>query len=80
MGLVRDTMTGVFVQAVKPDPTPVQIVYAGNLSNAEGVPKMLRALSVVDTPSWRIYIWWRHRACAMWTSQSRIINAVSSLI
>lgn len=80
MGLVQDTMTGFLSKRSNRTPPPVQIVYAGKLSDAKGVPKRFRALSVVDTPGYHIYIWWRHRACAMWISQSRMINAVSRLI
>jgi len=46
----------LFAQPVKPDPQPVQIVYAGKLSNAKGVPWMLRALSMVGAPDWHLHL------------------------
>ncbi|MBU1056405.1 MAG: glycosyltransferase family 4 protein [Proteobacteria bacterium] len=46
----------LFTPAPKPDPNPVQLVYAGKLSNAKGVPWLLRALSTVDFPSWRLHL------------------------
>jgi glycosyltransferase involved in cell wall biosynthesis len=43
-----------FVQRPKPDPKPVQIVYAGKLCRAKGVPWLLRALSMIDAPDWHL--------------------------
>lgn len=46
----------LFYPHPKPDPDPVQLVYAGKLSNAKGVPWLLRALKSIDSPSWRIHL------------------------
>lgn len=46
----------LFSQNSKPDPNPVQIIYAGKLSNAKGVPWLLRALSKIDSPAWQIHL------------------------
>lgn len=46
----------LFVQTPKPDPQPVQLVYAGKLSNAKGVPWMLRALSTIDATNWHLHL------------------------
>ena len=40
----------------KPRPDPVQLVYAGKLSNAKGVPWFLRALQSIKTPAWRLHL------------------------
>lgn len=40
----------------KPPPDPVQIVYAGKLSNAKGVPWLLRALQSIESPSWQLHL------------------------
>lgn len=40
----------------KPIPDPVQIVYAGKLSNAKGVPWLLRALQSIVSPSWQLHL------------------------
>jgi len=40
----------------KPNPNPVQLVYAGKLSNAKGVPWLLRALSMIDSPAWHLHL------------------------
>lgn len=40
----------------KPPPDPVQIVYAGKLSNAKGVPWLLRALQSIVSPSWQLHL------------------------
>ncbi len=45
-----------FTLTPKPDPDPVQLVYAGKLSNAKGVPWLLRALTTIDFPSWRLHL------------------------
>ncbi|MBT3318080.1 glycosyltransferase family 4 protein [bacterium] len=46
----------LFTKIAKPDPDPVQIVYAGKLSNAKGVPWMLRALAKIDSPNWKLHL------------------------
>jgi glycosyltransferase involved in cell wall biosynthesis len=46
----------LFKAGTKPSPPPVQLVYAGKLSRAKGVPWMLRALSTIETPSWRLHL------------------------
>jgi len=40
----------------KPNPDPVQLVYAGKLSNAKGVPWFLRALQSVRSPAWQLHL------------------------
>ena len=44
----------LFYAGVKPAPDPVQLVYAGKLSNAKGVPWLLRALQPLHAPAWRL--------------------------
>jgi glycosyltransferase involved in cell wall biosynthesis len=46
----------LFVQSACTDPDPVQIVYAGKLSRAKGVPWFLRALSAIDAPNWHLHL------------------------
>ena len=46
----------LFVQAAKAVPEPVQMVYAGKLSRAKGVPWMLRALALIDSPNWHLHL------------------------
>jgi len=46
----------IFVQPVKASPGPVQLVYAGKLSRAKGVPWMLRALSSIEAPDWHLHL------------------------
>ncbi len=46
----------LFRPASKPAPTPVEIVYAGKLSRAKGVPWLLRALSRIEPESWRLHL------------------------
>jgi len=46
----------LFTSAAKPDPDPVQIVYAGKLCNAKGVPWLLRALGRIDAPAWHLHL------------------------
>jgi glycosyltransferase involved in cell wall biosynthesis len=46
----------LFTESPKPDPKPVQLIYAGKLSNAKGVPWMLRALSAIDSPVWHLHL------------------------
>ncbi len=40
----------------KPDPDPVQLVYAGKLCVAKGVPWFLKALAAVDSPAWLLHL------------------------
>jgi len=40
----------------KPNPDPVQLVYAGKLSNAKGVPWFLRALKSISAPAWQLHL------------------------
>jgi glycosyltransferase involved in cell wall biosynthesis len=46
----------LFTQGSKPESGPVQLVYAGKLSNAKGVPWLLRALDRIDSPDWQIHL------------------------
>jgi len=46
----------LFRTQTKPKPRPVRLVYAGKLSEAKGVPWMLRALAEIDTPSWELHL------------------------
>jgi glycosyltransferase involved in cell wall biosynthesis len=46
----------LFTLDPKPDPSPVQLVYAGKLSKAKGVPWLLRALSMIDSPAWKLHL------------------------
>lgn len=46
----------LFTLVPKPDPNPVQLVYAGKLSKAKGVPWLLRALSTIAFPSWQLHL------------------------
>lgn len=46
----------IFVQSVKTSAGPVQLVYAGKLSRAKGVPWMLRALSSIGGPDWHLHL------------------------
>jgi len=46
----------LFFPHPKPAPEPVQLVYAGKLSRAKGVPWMLRALAAVDFPAWKLHL------------------------
>ena len=46
----------LFWPSAKPDPKPVQLVYAGKLSNAKGVPWLLRALSQIGSPPWHLHL------------------------
>ena len=45
-----------FYAGTKPTPNPVQLVYAGKLSNAKGVPWFLRALRSIKFPSWKLHL------------------------
>ncbi len=46
----------IFRPEPKPLLPPLEMVYAGKLSRAKGVPWMLRALSKVSEPSWRLHL------------------------
>lgn len=46
----------LFYASPKPPPEPVQLVYAGKLSNAKGVPWLLRALKGIDEPTWQLHL------------------------
>jgi glycosyltransferase involved in cell wall biosynthesis len=46
----------LFYLNTKPKPEPVQMVYAGKLSNAKGVPWLLRALRTLESPAWRLHL------------------------
>jgi len=46
----------LFYSEKKPSPNPVQVVYAGKLSNAKGVPWFLRALRSIDSPAWQLHL------------------------
>jgi alpha-maltose-1-phosphate synthase len=44
----------LFYQETKPDPNPVQLIYAGKLSNAKGVPWLLRGLKGIEGVDWKL--------------------------
>ncbi len=46
----------LFCLQTKPEPRPVRLVYAGKLSEAKGVPWMLRALAKIESPSWELHL------------------------
>ena len=46
----------LFALEIKPEPDPVQIVYAGKLSNAKGVPWLLRSLAAITAPDWQLHL------------------------
>jgi len=46
----------LFYPEIKPAPNPIQIVYAGKLSNAKGVPWLLRALQSIELPDWKLHL------------------------
>ena len=46
----------LFYFDTKPNPDPVQLVYAGKLSNAKGVPWFLRALKSIRSPAWQLHL------------------------
>jgi glycosyltransferase involved in cell wall biosynthesis len=46
----------LFSFATKPDPNPIQIVYAGKLSRSKGVPWFLKALSKIQKQNWLLHL------------------------
>ena len=46
----------LFYFSKKAKPDPIQIVYAGKLSRAKGVPWLLRALSEIKKPDWQLHL------------------------
>lgn len=46
----------VFTPGSKSAPPPVEIVYAGKLINAKGVPWLLRAMQTIESNNWRLHI------------------------
>jgi glycosyltransferase involved in cell wall biosynthesis len=46
----------LFYLDTKPNPDPVQLVYAGKLSNAKGIPWFLRALQSISSPVWQLHL------------------------
>ena len=46
----------LFYPTQKPASNPVQLVYAGKLSNAKGVPWLLRALASIRFPEWQLHL------------------------
>ena len=46
----------IFTFSEKPPPYPVQLVYAGKLVNAKGLPWLLKALKKVTTPEWQLHL------------------------
>jgi len=46
----------LFTTGAKPTPRPVQLVYAGKLLNAKGLPWLLKALKTITTPEWQMHI------------------------
>ena len=46
----------IFTCGEKPPPFPVQLVYAGKLINAKGLPWLLKALKKITAPDWQLHI------------------------
>ncbi|MDA3814032.1 MAG: glycosyltransferase family 4 protein [Candidatus Cloacimonetes bacterium] len=46
----------LFYPEIKPKPDPAHLVYAGKLSNAKGVPWLLRALREISFPDWQLQL------------------------
>ncbi len=46
----------LFTVGLKPAPFPVQLVYAGKMIRAKGLPCLLRALPQVTTPNWQLHL------------------------
>ncbi|MFH2013028.1 MAG: glycosyltransferase family 4 protein [Pseudomonadota bacterium] len=46
----------LFYSDTKPEPDPVQLLYVGKLSNAKGVPWLLRALKLINSHEWQLHL------------------------
>jgi glycosyltransferase involved in cell wall biosynthesis len=46
----------LFYLGAKPNHGPIQLVYAGKLSKAKGVPWFLHALSSINSPAWQLHL------------------------
>ncbi|CAB5089810.1 Glycosyl transferase [Olavius algarvensis associated proteobacterium Delta 3] len=46
----------LFTSGAKPAPRPVQLVYAGKLLNAKGLPWLLKALKTIPAPEWQLHL------------------------
>jgi len=46
----------LFTTGANPSPWPVQLVYAGKLLNAKGLPWLLKALKTITMPEWLMHI------------------------
>ena len=46
----------LFRAGPKPDPRPVQLVYAGKFIRAKGLPWLLKALQAITTPEWHLHL------------------------
>jgi len=46
----------LFTPGEKPDPPPVQVIYAGKLWNAKGLPWLLNALKTIGAPEWQLHL------------------------
>ena len=46
----------LFTIGIKPAPRPVQIIYAGKLLNAKGLPWLLKALGKVKSAQWQLHM------------------------
>lgn len=45
-----------FTPGIKPAPRPVQLLYAGKLWNAKGLPWLLKSLKKISTPEWQLHV------------------------
>ena len=52
----RDTMMNCLSRPPNRFPNRCNSYYAGKLSNAKGVPWMLRALARIDNPTWPLHL------------------------
>jgi glycosyltransferase involved in cell wall biosynthesis len=48
--------TSLFIPRLKPAPSPVQLIYVGKLSNAKGVPWLLRSLKDLKAQDWILHL------------------------
>jgi glycosyltransferase involved in cell wall biosynthesis len=46
----------LFTLGVKPAPNPVQLIYAGKLSNSKGLPHLFAALPRIDALPWQLHL------------------------